>query len=102
MWQWPHQRSGLLVRRASVLDRVGLGGRPDGRPRPRALPNENGRREFGRVGGADGSTAEGDVLSIIATDKVASEVLAPSSGALRRRATGGENYDVGYVFAEVE
>lgn len=48
------------------------------------------------------SVAEGDVLCVIETDKVESEVLAPSPGVVRHRAAEGETYNVGYVLAEVE
>ena len=50
----------------------------------------------------DGATVEvGDVLYVLNTDKVESEVEAQSAGTIRLVAAPGETYPVGHVVAEI-
>ena len=50
----------------------------------------------------DGATvAAGDVIYVLETDKVESEIEAPAAGTLRRIAAAGELYPVGEQVAEI-
>lgn len=50
----------------------------------------------------DGATvAPGDVIYVLETDKVESEIEAPAAGRLRQLATAGELYPVGEQVAEI-
>lgn len=46
--------------------------------------------------------SEGEVLCVIETDKVESEIVAPSAGIVRHRAESGTVCDVGAVLAEID
>ena len=49
-----------------------------------------------------GHVEEGDLLVVIATDKVNHDLPAPASGTVRHRATVGDDCKVGAVIAEIE
>jgi pyruvate/2-oxoglutarate dehydrogenase complex dihydrolipoamide acyltransferase (E2) component len=51
----------------------------------------------------DGATvAQDEPLYLLETDKVESEITAPSAGILRRLGTEGQTYPVGQVIGELE
>jgi pyruvate/2-oxoglutarate dehydrogenase complex dihydrolipoamide acyltransferase (E2) component len=45
--------------------------------------------------------AEGQPLYILETDKVETEIEAPTGGVLRRLVAAGESYQVGELLAEI-
>jgi pyruvate/2-oxoglutarate dehydrogenase complex dihydrolipoamide acyltransferase (E2) component len=47
------------------------------------------------------AVAEGEVLYVIATDKVEQEIESPAAGTIKIIGVEGETYDVGTVIAEI-